>query len=84
MCITVLNFEHHSIAKLLLGGGYASAAADGHMKILSDLVDEAQSHGSELGGLIIRYGKSSFFFSLCAISKNLQNREILTQLFCQI
>ncbi|KAG9834933.1 flavin-binding monooxygenase, partial [Aureobasidium melanogenum] len=37
------------------GGGYASAAADGHMKILSDLVDEAQSHGSELGGLIIRY-----------------------------
>ncbi|KAG9694164.1 alpha/beta hydrolase fold protein, partial [Aureobasidium melanogenum] len=37
------------------GGGYASAAADGHMKILGDLVDEAQSHGSELSGLIIRY-----------------------------
>ncbi|KAG9521890.1 alpha/beta hydrolase fold protein, partial [Aureobasidium melanogenum] len=37
------------------GGGYASAAADGHMKIISDLVDDAQSHGSELGGLIIRY-----------------------------
>ncbi|KAG9570958.1 alpha/beta hydrolase fold protein, partial [Aureobasidium melanogenum] len=37
------------------GGGYASAGTDGHMKIISDLVDEAQSHGSELGGLIIRY-----------------------------
>ncbi|KAG9664100.1 flavin-binding monooxygenase, partial [Aureobasidium melanogenum] len=37
------------------GGGYASAGSDGHMKILSDLVDEAQSHGSELGGLIVRY-----------------------------
>ncbi|KAH0365394.1 alpha/beta hydrolase fold protein, partial [Aureobasidium melanogenum] len=37
------------------GGGYASAAADGHMKILGDLVDEAESHGGELAGLIIRY-----------------------------